>query len=242
MRDISKAVIKVTDAQVKHLAQRSTDLDQETRVSFYTFASDVNCVVYDKDALRTPSIKNFYYPNGMTKLVDAVLKAIEDLEKTATIYGKHAFLIVVLTDGQENFSVKTNLPKLAPRLKNLPDNWTVAVMVPDVMGRRDALQLGFEPGNIAQWDASSDRGVEEAGEVIRQATNSYMNARTSGVSGTKSIFAGSPQDVNKDTITAAGLTPLPTDRYVLVPVHKKSVIREFVLECGYFFKVGTVFY
>lgn len=242
MSDIKNAVVKVTDAQVKHLAQRSTDLDQETRVSFYTFASDVRCVVFDKDVLRAPSIKEFYYPNGLTKLVDATLRAIDDLEKTATIYGKHAFLIIVLTDGQENHSLRTNLPRLAPRIKNLPDNWTVAVMVPDAIGRSDALRLGFEPGNIAQWDATSDRGVEEAGEIIRQATNSYMNARTSGVSGTKSIFAGNINDVNKDTITAAGLTPLPTDRYVLVPVHKKSVIREFVQECGYFFKVGTVFY
>jgi hypothetical protein len=32
------------------------------------------------------------------------LKSLDDLEQTATLYGDHAFLAFVLTDGQENSS------------------------------------------------------------------------------------------------------------------------------------------
>jgi Mg-chelatase subunit ChlD len=37
MQLLSKDVVKVFDSQIQHLAQRSQELDQETRVSVYLF-------------------------------------------------------------------------------------------------------------------------------------------------------------------------------------------------------------
>lgn len=97
-------LIKVTDAQVAYLARRSQELDQETRVSVYMFSNTVRCLIYEKDVLRLPSIAGLYRPHGRTALIDATLKSQEDLRQTATLYGDHAFLTFVLTDGEENES------------------------------------------------------------------------------------------------------------------------------------------
>lgn len=224
-------LIKVADDQITYLAQRSKELDQETRVTIYSFDDKVECLVYDKDVLRLPSIKTLYKIGGMTALIDATLKSQDDLAHTWEGYGDHSFLTFVLTDGMENASnggsgiaIRFLTPNergklidnLRTRLEGLPDHWTVAVLVPDQQGKREAMQFGFPRDNIAIWDASSQAGVEEAVSVIRTATDTYMTNRTVGVRGSRSLFVGGAVDAA--AIKAARLTPLGTSEYAIVPV------------------------
>src|SRR6478736_1986894 len=97
-------LIKVADEQIKYLALRSEELQQETRVSVYLFADTVQCLIFDMDVMRLPSISDLYRSSGMTALVDAVVKSQDDLATTSQIYGDHGFLTFVLTDGMENAS------------------------------------------------------------------------------------------------------------------------------------------
>lgn len=242
MDNLKRELVKVADAQIAYLAQRSKELDQETRISVYTFNSKVECVIYDKDVLRLPSIAEYYKPYGWTALIDATIKSQEDLAQTAQLYGDHAFLTYVLTDGQENRS--HNRPnKLATRLANLPENWTVAVLVPDMTGKFEAKKFGFPVDNIAIWDAKTVRGVVEVGETIRQATDNFMVGRASGVRGTRSLFAtGGVDSLNKDTVKAARLRPLARDTYDVLKVDKAYPIREWVEEQGFHYLVGKAFY
>ena len=241
MASRSRDLIRVMDAQVKYLAQRSEELDQETRVSIYTFDTHVECVVYDKDVLRLPSIAQDYHPGGMTALIDATLKALDDLAQTPELYGEHSFLLFALTDGAENRSVNSSAA-LTKRLRELPDHWTVAVLTPDQVCKHEAKRFGFPADNIAIWDAVGSTGMVEVGETIRRATDNFMAGRTSGVRGSKSLFSMGADAVNRNTITQAKLMPLPSSLCVLVPVPRDCVIREFVQECGYEFKVGKQFY
>lgn len=84
MSHLTRELVKVADAQIAYLAQRSKELDQETRITVYTFNNTVQCVVYDKDVLRLPSIAEFYQPRGMTALIDATLKSQDDLSNLKT--------------------------------------------------------------------------------------------------------------------------------------------------------------
>lgn len=249
-------LIKVADEQIAYLAQRSKDLDQETRVSVYIFADDVRCVIYDKDVLRLPSIKQHYRAQGMTALIDATNLSLDDLAMTPEKYGDHAFLVYVLTDGQENASVGGNwghryvtheargklASDLARRLHTLPDHWTVAVLVPDQRGKFEAKNFGFPADNIAIWDANSAQGVNEAGSVIRQATDRFMEGRQQGIRGSRSVFSTGADAVNAVTIQQAALKPLAHNAYKLVPVPDKTQIRPFVEACGYTYRVGDAYY
>lgn len=233
-------LIKVADAQIAHLAQRSKELDQETRVSVYTFADTVRCVVFDKDVLRLPSIASLYRASGMTALIDATLKSQDDLLRTAQMYGDHSFLTFVLTDGGENRS--SNSPTtLANRLRGLPDNWTVGVLVPDFQGVAYAKASGFPAGNIAQWDPSKSGGVDEAMDTIRTATDTFMVGRTSGVRGSKTIFGGGADKVNARSVKTS-LKPLDPYVFDFIPVHADYPIREFIESRGMVYNIGSAYY
>jgi hypothetical protein len=233
-------LIKVVDGQVKYLARRSQELDQETRVSIYTFSDEVRCLVYEKDVLRLPSIASLYNPDGMTALIDATLQALNDLSKTPELYGEHAFLAFALTDGQENKS-RNRASALSEALRRLPDHWTVGVLVPDMMGKHDAQQHGFPPGNIAIWDADTAAGVQEAGQVIQQATENFMTGRSRGVRGTKELFSIGTEKINKKTVKS-NLTPLTEWQYDLLPVLREDYIRPYVESRGMAYNIGKCFY
>lgn len=243
MRGLERTVIKVADEQVAYLAKRSTELDQETRITLYSFADNVDCMVYDKDALRLPSIQRYYRPSGMTALLDATSKAIDDLEKTAQLYGDHAFLVYVLTDGQENRSRKITVEQISKKLKALSENWTVACLVPDIGGKILAEEYGFPAENIAVWE-TTERGLTEASNTILRATNSYMTSRATGVRGTKTLFSTSVDTLNKNTVKTAGLKVIPKDQYERFDIKEGDslTIRDFVEAKGYNYVQGCAYY
>ncbi|WP_309058047.1 VWA domain-containing protein, partial [Streptomyces sp.] len=235
-----------------YLARRSRELDQETRVTVYVFADKVECVVYDKDVLRMPSLKQLYRVGGMTALLAAALKSQRELARTAQLYGDHSFLTFVLTDGQENASHRspdapTRDPKelaraVAGMIETQEDNWTLAVLVPDQTGRHEAMRCGFPKDNIAIWDATSTQGLEEAGQVIQEATEKFMVGRTKGIRGSRAVFSTGAEAVNKDTIEAAGLAPVKPSEYRLLDVTRDGTIRDRVVESGHAYRTGCAFY
>ncbi|WRZ94708.1 VWA domain-containing protein [Streptomyces sp. NBC_01007] len=252
MSHLSRKVVEVADQQIAYLARRSRELDQETRVTVYVFADKVECVIYDKDVLRMPSLKQLYRVGGMTALLAAALKSQHELAQTAQLYGDHSFLTFVLTDGQENASHRSpDAPVRNPRelvaavaqmIATQEDNWTLAVLVPDQMGKREAMQCGFPRDNIAVWDATSTQGLEEAGQVIREATEKFMMGRTQGIRGSRAVFSVGAEAVNKDTIKAAGLAAVDPSGYRLIPVTRDAAIRDWVVECGHTYRTGGAFY
>lgn len=226
MKGISAEVVRVADGLVKDLADLSTKLNQETRVTIYVFSNTVQCLVYDKDVLRLPSIAKLYKTINMTALIDATIQAREELGLTATLYGDHAFLIYVLTDGQENVSRRT-IGDLTDMFKKLPDNYTMACLVPNQSAKFTVVKYGFPAGNVQVWDASSEAGMREAGNVMRGSTVSYMTARASGLKSTTGLFNMDPTTVNYKTV-AANLKELTGFRVEHVKQGQPAVIKEFI--------------
>jgi len=236
-------LVAVADGQITHLAQRSKELNQETRVTIYVFNNTAQCVIYDKDVLRLPSIAEFYHPNGGTALRDATGLALMDLAMTPEKYGDHAFLVYVLTDGEENSSRMVTTTGLSESINALPDHWTVAALVPNALGKHEAKRFGFPADNIAIWNPDAAAGVAEVGATIRQATEAFMTGRAKGVRGSRAIFSTGADAVNAQTVAAAGLKPLDPDSYHLVHVTEDTPIKEWVeKQCGMTYRLGTAYY
>lgn len=244
MKGQERSLIRVTDEQVKYLAQRSKELDQETRATVYTFGApgEFTCVYYDKDVLRVPSVAGVYKATGSyTDLMDSTMLAIGEMRQTATLHGDHAFLLYVLTDGQENVNRYGAQGLLERMLHSLPDNWTVAVLVPNQAAKFEAKKFGFPPDNIAIWDATSSTGVEGGFDTIRRATDNYMVARTQGVRSSKGLF-----QLDATKLSHAAVKQLPVIRkgeYKLLVVTEPGPIREFVetkTYCDYV--IGSAYY
>lgn len=228
MQHLEKEVIEVADNQIAYLAKRSKELDQETRATVYTFDGSIECIFYDKDVLRMPSLRGIYRAGGNTALIDATVKSIEDLSQTPELYGDHAFLVYVLTDGEENGSRRNTASQLESKIKNLKDNWTVAAFVPNQTGKFEAKKFGFPADNIAIWDTTS-KGLSEVGETIRKATDSFMTGRATGVRGSKNLFNmdSAVAQVNRSNV-AAVLPKLHPGQYRMAEVKSEGRIDEFV--------------
>lgn len=226
MHHLANAVVTVADNQVEHLALRSKELDQETRATIYTFDHEIKCAYYDKDVLRMPSLKGSYKIGGNTALIDATMKAIDDLSQTAQLYGDHAFLVYVLTDGQENGSRRHVSADLVNKISRLGENWTVACFVPNQTGKFEAKKFGFPSDNIAVWDTSS-RGMSEVAKVIRDTTDNFMSNRAVGVRGTKNLFNMDVAKINQRAV-ATSLNRLHPGQYRVADVKAEGPIAPFV--------------
>jgi hypothetical protein len=270
MGTLAPTVIKVADQIVEHLALQARSKDpelrnQETRVTVYTFNSTFECVVFDKDVLRLPSLKDHYNPGGQTALLDATDQAIDDLQKTAQIYGDHAFLIYVLTDGQENRSQRYSASHLSwtslsvkakpigdfrLKLQQLPENWTMGCFVPDRDGKIMAEQFGFPTNNVAIW-STTDRGLEDAGEIIKQSVDAWTSNRAKGVRGSKNLFHMKVEKLDKNAV-AKKLDALKPGQFHLLKVDSATEDKEWIStfverklrrnDKKYSYKIGSAFY
>lgn len=242
MRGKERELIRVADDLVNFLKEKSQKYSQETRMTMYIFGSDTQAACYDIDVLRTPSIANLYEATGgSTALIDATVRAINEMRQTATIHGDHSFLLYVLTDGQENAS-GTRPFVLKGQIEALPENWTVAALVPDKYGQRSAVDYGFPLENTMIWDTTGVEGVVEVGTKIQQATDNYMQMRSSGVRGTRSLFTLNVQNLT-DTVVTHAMVEVPKTSYfefTVDPAH--TVIKDAVQFQGTKYRIGSTFY
>jgi hypothetical protein len=247
------AFIKVFDNLVAHLAERSAEMGQETRVSAYLFAEagSERCVIWDKDVLRMPSIAEFYDPQyyGRTALIDATMLAIGDVgTEVSQKYGDHAVFVAAITDGKNNDSRRFRAHDLRQAITSAPVNQTFACFVPDQTGVFEAKSHGFPADNISVWDTTSTAGVERMGKVLRDASDVFMEGRAQGIRGynAKSGYAGGLfkiRDFSAADVTTA-LAPMAPNTYVLLNVTCDTPIKQFVEAAGmtYAPRDGKAFY
>jgi len=241
MSGLARQVVEVADQQVAYLAKRSQETNQETRVSLYVFEdrNQIVCHVYDKDVLRLPSLSGLYRVKGQTPLIDATIKAIDDLEQTATLYGDHSFLVYVLTDGEENAS-SAKPYDLSARIERLPEEWTLACFVPNQLSKREAKQFGFPAENIAIWDTT--KGLKEVGESIRRTTDAYFTMRSSGGRGTKNLFSIDAGALTKSVVKRE-LQKLGPGQFRIYAVKEDVPIADFIeAKTRRAYKLGEAFY
>lgn len=240
MRQLRDKTIQVFDNQIKNLASRSKELNQETRVSVFLFNEKVECVIYDKDVLRLPSLSEFYYAKGQTALIDATVRAIEDLFETPQRYGDHSFLTFVLTDGYENAS-KFEAFRLSNIIKDLPENWTLACLVPDQQGVFWAKKFGFPQDNISIW-STTQNGLDDVSNLITETTNNYFISRAKGIRGTKNLFKLNTSNLNKANVNTY-LEELKWNEYYITEVLHDQDIKNFVENyTGKPYKIGSTYY
>lgn len=236
-------LIRVADEQIRHLALRSEELSQETRVSVYLFSDRVDCLIFDMDVMRLPSIADLYRAEGMTALIAATVKSQNDLATTSQLYGDHAFLTFVLTDGMENASGRLGygVSQLSDTLDYAADNWSIGWLVPSQQSQAYLSRIGVHKDSTALWDAASAQGIVDSFQTIKTATDNFMTARATGVRGTRTVFSTGAEAVNKATVTQT-LQTLTKKDYSLVPVQVRSEIRKFVESQGLTYKAGMAYY
>jgi hypothetical protein len=240
MSIFQRDVIKVFDSQISRLAQKSVATNQETRVTIYFFDDTIECVVFDKDVLRLPSIADRYVTRGGTSLMDAMSKAIGDIECIPTTYGNHACLMFVITDGEERNSKFTTAEELSRKIARVSNTITVACLLPNIECAHEAKKYGINANNIMMWNTSSSTGVEEAGENIHTATDVFFSNRAAGIS-TKNIFKLDTTNLSTNAVRSA-LVEMDPSTYEFLAVNADAQIKPFVESFGKIYAKGCAYY
>lgn len=228
MQHHAETVVKVFDKELTYLKQRSVDLNQETRISIYLFGSQIEVLTFDMDVMRFTSLAGHYSIEGMTRLLDAVDLSISDNKKLPELYGDHAFLQYVITDGQENASNRNLRDSFKGTLAALPNNWTVACLVPNPQAKFEAQKFGFNTDSIAQWDTNSSTGFEGVGKQFSHVMDNYMAMRSTGVRGTTGLFTLDSSKLSSVSNLKNVLREIPESEYDVYPVHNVDNIKHYV--------------
>ena len=175
-----------------------------------------------------------------TPLFDAVGELIEVMTKQQEIdKDDTAFLIMVITDGEENASKKYKALSISEQIRKLQasDVWTFTFRVPKGY-QRTIVNLGIPSGNVIEWE-QNERALEQSSQATQAAVSSFFTARSSGVRSTGSFYAdvaNIPVSTIKQTI------PEVTHTAKTFSVFSDSVIAEFVTQKTGSYKIGHAFY
>jgi hypothetical protein len=190
-----------------------------------------------------PIPEHSYIADGSgTPLWDSVGELIEIMSAVPDAADPEvSFLVMVITDGQENHSQRWSAQRLSEKIRELQasDRWTFVFRVP--RGYTAVLaRFGIPEGNILEWDQTA-RGVEVASKTTQSAVSSYFTNRTQGVRSTSKFFADLSR-VSATTVKHA-LHDISgqVSRYFVDPSVHGVAIREFV-ERHAPFQVGRAFY
>lgn len=179
-----------------------------------------------------------------TPLFDSVGELIDILQSAPDAADPDvSFLVMAVTDGQDNASIRYSGQTLGRKIKELQntDRWTFVFRVP--CGEAQALtRLGIPAGNILEWE-QSERGVQVATVATREAFTQYYVGRTTGLRSSKTFYANlkdvTPTDVKAQLSDISREVTL----WQVFALDEGRAVKEFVeSHTGKVLVKGTIFY
>ncbi len=150
-------------------------------VTCVTFNTVVTPLVTNACVRDVPRLdeKN-YQPGGNTALLDAVGTTLDEIG----IPPNEKFLVLVVTDGEENSSRQFRQAQIKAMIEQRQATgwWTFSYLGADVDAFAEAGSLGIPPGNIANYDRHQTAGILRATAMAAVAyANQASTANTTFV-------------------------------------------------------------
>lgn len=200
IRDHSNSMLHLRDSA----KQDYNELIRETKESFIsmpTTVSVIECGIGRSSEVRVKETNipigqlnhiNTYEISGYgTPLYDSVGGIIELLTMADNLsHDKDsAFLVIVVTDGEENSSKIWNSVKLRNEITKLQatDRWTFVFRVPKGYKTKLVNRLGVHEGNVVEWE-QSEKGYDDLTQITTSGMQSYSNMRSSGYTSTDKFY------------------------------------------------------
>ena len=171
------------------IEEQKANTKGECAVSYFDFNSTVTEVYRGKDVKEINSELN-YTPFGMTALMDGVGIAIDTIGKWLNSMPEdekpEQNMIVIITDGGENFSKEYSANRVREMIKHQQDkySWNFVYLGADLNNVKDAIDLG-----IATRGVTTKSTLGKSYDIINSSISLYRNT-----SGTK--------DQKLDTVNA----------------------------------------
>ena len=179
-REAALAGVNEEIAEIKKHASKGG----ETFVSLILFDSVIDIVFENVPAAEVSPLELAdYQMQGCTALRDAMATAIETMEGKQKKNKNQGFLVVLISDGQENVSGTTN-EQLRSRIGELEgsDKWTFTYMLDGHSWEQAtsfAFNTGVQIGNVSTF-TSTAAGTERASGVMSGSVSSYLCSTRAG--------------------------------------------------------------
>lgn len=132
-----------------------------TYISFTVFGSDVSLVTEGEDITQLDLDANEYKADGgMTALLDAIGMTLNSAHFRKAVKSSNSKLLVIQTDGLENYSSKYTREEIAGKIKELEDSedWTV-LFIGEGKGIEAASTIGVQAGSRMSYTGSDTSKV-----------------------------------------------------------------------------------
>lgn len=127
-----------------------------------------------------PLTEQTYFPNGGTALFDAIAHVVAEMEKTPA----DRYVVVILTDGEENSSRETTIEQVRELIatKEATQTWTFTYLSADIDAFTHAQSLGIAVGNTMSYTPTAG-GTYHAGAAmgasmrsVRESSHTYTSS------------------------------------------------------------------
>lgn len=160
----------------EYISSLKKDKENEYEFSLTCFNTEVE-EKYISEPIKNikPLNADSYNTDGGTALYDAACRTIERvLEKSKT---GEKFLVVIMTDGEENASSKFTETNLREKIKTLEGtkNWKFVFMGANQDSWLTAQRYGFSRGNVANYNAT-DMGIARTFTMMTSNTSNFASS------------------------------------------------------------------
>lgn len=159
--------------------EKQKKLPGEANLTFIQFDTEYETIHENKPLQDVPALNNdTYLPRGMTALLDAIGKTIDDtgrrLKNMPEESRPEKVIIAILTDGEENSSRKYSLNKVKEMVTTQKDNynWEFIYLGANQDSFAEAAKIGIDVNDSFNF-AATGKGVRDAYGSMSNTVASY---------------------------------------------------------------------
>jgi uncharacterized protein YegL len=183
MQSTKLQAVQSYNEQVQQMKQNAKD--QEIFSSLVTFNGDVFEHLWCEPAekLQESSAEN-YFPDGATAMRDAIGYTIDKLQATTKADDDTAYLVLIISDGEENSSKKYTVGALNEQIRSLQrtGKWTFTYMgCSEQYLEEISRQTSIPVSNMAVWSNSTREKARYCFRATNAKIGSYYTERAKGM-------------------------------------------------------------
>lgn len=209
MESCRDATIGGVNEYEQHIRRTAWEEGLDTRVTLTVFNDHIRMPLFQAPLERLHALsRETYVPDGTTRLLDAVGRTIDRLERRGEKIGETTVLVCVVSDGYENASREYSQAHVASRIERLTatDRWTFTYLGSNQDLSRVSADLRIPAGNMAAYDATP-AGTADAWERQARATRRRMQEIGRGERASREFYAEEPEAAGaRDDDRRAGQT------------------------------------
>lgn len=219
--------------QISSIKKNALDYDQEVSATLSVNGfgnTDLARIEYFDDPIQNVNSiepRTFRAEGRGTPLYDSVGLLIEEFEK---VQDKDAsFLIVAITDGQENSSRRWKADKLSKKIKELQatDRWSFVFRVPRGYAGPLVRSLNLFEGNVQEWD-QTEAGLKQSSMETVAGMDTYFSNTSQGIKATKTFYASTANLTQEEVKAQLVDISSQVQMWTVQTAAEGSKIREFV--------------